>query len=59
MTDTNKQPETGAAAATKVTVKVTAKDGVTFKRKPYKEGESIKDITPGQAKILRAQRVVE
>lgn len=59
MTDTNKTPDAGTTETAKVSVKVTAKDGVTFKREHYAQGAEIKNITPGQAKILKAQRVVE
>lgn len=50
--------KTKAAETAKVTVKVTADSGVTFAGKPYKQGDTI-TCTPGQAKILKAQRVAE
>jgi|JTFO01.1.fsa_nt_gb hypothetical protein len=58
MTEATKAAEQKETETAKVSVKVTADTGVTFARKHYAKGESI-TCTPGQAKILKAQRVTE
>ncbi|SEG12239.1 hypothetical protein [Marinobacterium lutimaris] len=57
MTETTKATEAANDTA-KVTVTVTAEAGTTFARKEYKKGAKI-TCTPGQANILKAQRVAE
>jgi dihydroxyacetone kinase len=58
VTEENKATEAKQNETAKVTVTVTADAGVTFARKEYKKGDKI-TCTPGQAKILKAQRVAE